>query len=98
MLRSLSAVCAALVLALVAASCGGDDGADAGGENGEAFKVGFMYIGPPGDAGWTFQHDEARKFVEEELGDERRDDVPRQRPGGELGPGHRPAHLAGRTS
>ena len=68
MLRSLSAVCAALLVALVAASCGGDDG-DAGGD-GEAFKVGFMYIGPPGDAGWTFQHDEARKFVEAELGEE----------------------------
>jgi basic membrane protein A and related proteins len=69
MLRSLSAVCAALVLALVAASCGGGDD-DAGGGDGEAFKVGFMYIGPPGDAGWTFQHDEARKFVEQELGDD----------------------------
>jgi basic membrane protein A and related proteins len=31
----------------------------------EPFKVGFLYIGPPGDAGWTFQHDEARKFVQE---------------------------------
>ncbi len=70
MLRSLSAVCAALVLALVAASCGGDDGDNAAGENGDAYKVGFMYIGPPGDAGWTFQHDEARKFVETELGGE----------------------------
>ena len=70
MFRSLSAVCAALVLALVAASCGGDDDSDAGGGDGEAFKVGFIYIGPPGDAGWTFQHDEARKFVEQELGDD----------------------------
>ncbi|MGE5405049.1 MAG: BMP family ABC transporter substrate-binding protein, partial [Candidatus Saccharibacteria bacterium] len=24
------------------------------------FKVGFVYVGPPGDAGWTFAHDEAR--------------------------------------
>ena len=70
MLRSLSTVCAALVLALVAASCGGDDGGDAAGNGGEAYKVGFMYIGPPGDAGWTFQHDEARKFIEQELGEE----------------------------
>lgn len=68
MLRSLSAVCAALVLSLVAVSCGGDD--EAGGGDGEAFKVGFMYIGPPGDAGWTFQHDEARKYVEAELGED----------------------------
>jgi basic membrane protein A len=35
--------------------------------SGEPFKVGFMYIGPPGDAGWTFQHDEARKYLEENL-------------------------------
>jgi basic membrane protein A and related proteins len=68
MLRKLPAVLVALLLALVAVSCGGDDG-DAGGD-GEAFKVGFIYIGPPGDAGWTFEHDEARKFVEAELGDE----------------------------
>jgi basic membrane protein A len=68
MLRSLSAVCAALVLALVAASCGGDD--DGGETGGEPYKVGFMYIGPPGDAGWTFQHDEARKYVQTELGED----------------------------
>jgi basic membrane protein A len=67
MLRKLAAVCAVLALVLVAAGCGGDDD-NASDGNGEAFKVGFMYIGPPGDAGWTFQHDEARKYVEEELG------------------------------
>jgi basic membrane protein A and related proteins len=79
MLRSLSAVFAALLLALFAAAgCGGDDngggegagtGAATGGETGggEPIKVGFLYIGPPGDAGWTFQHDEARKYVEEQL-------------------------------
>jgi basic membrane protein A len=56
------------------AACGGDDdeGAtppaeSAPAETGEAFKVGFIYIGPPGDAGWTFQHDEARKFLEENV-------------------------------
>ncbi len=54
------------------AACGGDDDEEATppaesapAETGEAFKVGFIYIGPPGDAGWTFQHDEARKFLEE---------------------------------
>ena len=34
---------------------------------GEPIKVGFMYIGPPGDSGWTFEHDEARKYLEQQL-------------------------------
>lgn len=70
MLR-VSAVLTALLLALLAA-CGGndDDGsaAETGAtDGGEPFKVGFIYIGPPGDAGWTFSHDEARKYIEEQL-------------------------------
>lgn len=35
----------------------------------EPLKVGFIYIGPPGDFGWTYQHDEARKEMEAALGD-----------------------------
>ncbi|MBX8801913.1 BMP family ABC transporter substrate-binding protein [Bacillus subtilis] len=35
----------------------------------EPLKVGFIYIGPPGDFGWTYQHDEARKAMEKEFGD-----------------------------
>ncbi|ANE47649.1 membrane protein [Paenibacillus swuensis] len=31
-------------------------------------RVAFVYIGPPGDGGWTFQHDEGRKAMEKELG------------------------------
>lgn len=31
-------------------------------------KVAFVYTGPIGDAGWTFQHDVARKYVEKTLG------------------------------
>ena len=34
-----------------------------------ALKVGFIYIGPIGDHGWTYQHDQGRLSVEEELGD-----------------------------
>ena len=33
-------------------------------------KIGFIYIGPPGDHGWTFMHDVGRKYMEKELGDE----------------------------
>ena len=32
-------------------------------------KVAFAYVGPVGDAGWTFAHDNARKALEEEFGD-----------------------------
>ncbi len=33
------------------------------------FKVAFIYIGPPGDLGWTYEHDRARKAVAADLGD-----------------------------
>lgn len=32
-------------------------------------KVGFVYIGPVGDHGWTYTHDLARRAVEAEFGD-----------------------------
>ncbi len=32
-------------------------------------KIAFAYIGPVGDGGWTFAHDNARKAVEKEFGD-----------------------------
>ena len=35
----------------------------------EPLKVAFAYIGPVGDGGWTFAHDNARKALEKELGD-----------------------------
>ena len=31
-------------------------------------KVGFIYIGPPGDHGWNYQHDVGRKAVDEAFG------------------------------
>jgi basic membrane protein A and related proteins len=78
--RFVALLFAALVLALSAAACGGDDGGGGGGGGegaatggdggeggGEAIKVGFMYIGPPGDAGWTYSHDQGRKHLEEHV-------------------------------
>ncbi len=35
----------------------------------EPLKIAFAYLGPAGDAGWTFAHDNARKAVEKEFGD-----------------------------
>jgi basic membrane protein A len=32
-------------------------------------KIAFAYVGPVGDGGWTFAHDNARKALERELGD-----------------------------
>ena len=34
-------------------------------------KVGFVYVGPTGDAGWTYSHDEARKYVVDQLGSDK---------------------------
>jgi len=31
-------------------------------------KVGFVYVGPVGDHGWTYRHDQGRQRVEKELG------------------------------
>ena len=31
-------------------------------------KIGFVYVSPIGDAGWTFQHDTGRKEMEKALG------------------------------
>lgn len=34
------------------------------------FKIAYIYIGPPGDLGWTYEHDRGRKVMEQELGDQ----------------------------
>src|SRR6056297_1884460 len=36
---------------------------------GEPFKVAFVYIGIPGDLGWTYEHDRGREYMVEQLGD-----------------------------
>ncbi len=51
----------AAVLA-VAASLAGASAAD-------KLKVGFIYLGPVGDLGWTYQHDLARHALVKEFGD-----------------------------
>ena len=35
----------------------------------DPLKIGFVYIGPVGDGGWTYQHDQGRLAVEAEFGD-----------------------------
>ena len=36
----------------------------------DKLKVGFVYVGPVGDGGWTYEHDKARQAVEAEFGDQ----------------------------
>ncbi|MRR36365.1 BMP family ABC transporter substrate-binding protein, partial [bacterium] len=33
----------------------------------EPVKVAFIYVGPVGDAGWSFAHDQGRKYLEKNL-------------------------------
>ncbi|MBN2741542.1 MAG: twin-arginine translocation signal domain-containing protein, partial [Rhodobacteraceae bacterium] len=35
----------------------------------EPLKIGFIYVGPVGDMGWSYQHDQGRKAIEEKYGD-----------------------------
>ncbi|MGX5218119.1 BMP family ABC transporter substrate-binding protein [Pseudomonas segetis] len=35
----------------------------------DPLKVGFVYIGPIGDHGWTYQHEQGRKMLAEQMGD-----------------------------
>ncbi len=36
----------------------------------DKLKVGFVYVGPIGDHGWTYRHDIGRLAIETELGDQ----------------------------
>lgn len=44
-------------------------GLAAGAAYADKTKVGFVYVGPVGDGGWTYEHDIGRKAVEKEYGD-----------------------------
>src|SRR5437763_455191 len=35
----------------------------------EPLKIAFAYVGPVGDGGWTYAHDNARKALDKEFGD-----------------------------
>jgi simple sugar transport system substrate-binding protein len=52
-----------------AASASAPVAASAAAPKPEPLKAAWVYVGPVGDAGWTFAHDQARKAVEAEFGD-----------------------------
>ena len=56
-----------LLLSVVAVGCGSDDGTKT--PDGP-FKAAWVYVGPPGDVGWTFAHDQGRLAVETEIGED----------------------------
>ena len=59
-----------LVAAAALVACGKKEEAKpAAAAKAEPLKVAFAYVGPVGDGGWTFAHDNARKAVEKEFGD-----------------------------
>jgi simple sugar transport system substrate-binding protein len=53
------AVAAALMLGVSASAAQAD----------EKLKACWVYVGPVGDFGYSYQHDQGRKAVEKELGD-----------------------------
>jgi basic membrane protein A and related proteins len=52
-----------MVISLMASVLG------AAGATPEALKVGFIYVGPVGDYGWSYAHDQGRKYLETALPD-----------------------------
>lgn len=78
MKKRLSLLLAAMLLmSVVLTGCGGSEPAETPATDeaavteeavDEALTVGFVYVGPVGDGGWTYAHNEGRLFIEEELG------------------------------
>lgn len=81
MRRILSSLVGAVLVVGMLAGCGGKTGTQASKTptaeqpaataptKADKLKVAFVYVGPVGDAGWTWSHDQGRKAVEKELGD-----------------------------
>ncbi len=62
--RVLAVLALALIASMALTACG--TGAK---ESEGPFKAAFINIGPPGDLGWSYEHDRGRKAVEAEFGD-----------------------------
>lgn len=65
-IKTLLVILTLVVFAFTVVGCGGgtDTPAPAGDEK---VKVGFIYIGSPGDASWTFAHEKARQSLVDHL-------------------------------
>ena len=71
MRRSKWWVASLVAAALAVTACGGGDagepsGSGDGSQAEEDLSAAFIYVGPVGDAGWTFRHDQGRKCLEQQ--------------------------------
>ena len=73
-----SVVLASLIAAVALAACGKKEEAAApapapapaaAAPAADKLKIGFVYVSPIGDGGWTFQHELGRKAIQEKFGD-----------------------------
>jgi len=64
-----AAATAAAALAAVAIIPGALSGASGAEKAAEKLKVGFIYLGPVGDMGWTYQHEVGRQGLVKDMGD-----------------------------
>ncbi len=58
-----------LSAALLLAGCGSSGDKKAAAPAAEKTKVAFVYVGPVGDAGWSYSHDQGRKYLMEKMPD-----------------------------
>ncbi len=69
MKKIMPAIVCALAVALMASACAKKAEPVAAPAAVEPYKVAFIYIGVPGDLGWTHEHDVGRLALEAEFGD-----------------------------
>ncbi len=65
------AVALTMLVGIVFTGCSsntGDTAKKAAGTGKKNIKVGFLYVGPIGDGGYTYAHDQGRKYLEKQLG------------------------------
>lgn len=63
------AVALVVAAALALGGCGGGEKKQAAPDKPDKLKVAFVYIGPVGDAGYTYAHDLGRKYLVEKMPD-----------------------------
>lgn len=69
MKKLLSCLVTVTLILTMLVGCGSSSSTEKTSDKEEVMKVGFVYIGPVTDGGWTQSHDEGAKYLEEQLGD-----------------------------